>query len=135
MNLGVFVTRTDGLTPQRMEYPVSDAPIFTFEHISDLDAASDFEKKHTPYIEVEAADGGFKISVAVGHYVPHPNDPDHFIQWIELHIDGTPVAFFHLSPVATAPRVSVVVNADAGATVRAIEHCNLHGRWAAEATL
>lgn len=115
---------------------MSDAPILSpVNQVADIEAAGDFEKKHTPYLAAETADGKTKISVAVGHYFPHPNQPDHYIQWIEVQADGNTIARFDLSPVATDPVVSVVADLDAGTTVRAIEYCNLHGLWAAEITL
>ena len=115
---------------------MSDAPILgPVNLVDDLDAADDFEKKHTPYISVEAAEDRTRIGVSVGHYVAHPNDADHFISWIEIYADDAPIARFDLSPVATAPDVSIVVSVDAGTTIRVLEYCNLHGLWAAEATI
>lgn len=115
---------------------MSDAPILgPINHVTDLSAAGDFEKKHTPHIEVVNAAGKAIVTVTVGHAVPHPNQPDHFIAWIELYADGASIARFDLSPVATDPTVSVAVNADPGTVLRAVEHCNLHGLWAAETVL
>lgn len=115
---------------------MSDAPILAPpSHITDLEAASDFEKKHTPYLNTEMIDGKLRVSVELGHYFPHPNTPDHFFQWIEIQASGNTITRFDLSPVATDPRVSVYVNLDAGTSVRALAYCNLHGLWAAETTV
>ncbi len=115
---------------------MSDAPILgPLNLVGDLDAAGDFEKKHTPHIEVDEADGGLLVTVTVGWGVSHPNQPDHYITWIELLAGEAPVARFELSPVATSPVVSVIVNVDPGTVLRAIEHCNLHGLWAADVTV
>ncbi len=113
-----------------------DAPILgPINAVADLSAASDFEKKHTPHIEL-TRDGELTIvTVIVGWEVPHPNQPDHFIDWIEILADGAPIARFDLTPVACAPHVSVAVDLEPGTTLRAIEHCNLHGLWASEVTL
>ena len=112
---------------------MSDAPVLSAMNlIGDLATAGDFEKKHTPHIEVEQIDGTVRITVTVGHYVAHPNQSDHFIQWIELQVDGNPIARFDLSPVAVMPSVSAVLALDAGTTVRAVSYCNLYGLWAAE---
>jgi superoxide reductase len=114
---------------------MSDAPILgPVNHVADLDTAGDFEKKHTPHIDIDQVDGGQLVTVTVGWDVVHPNQPDHYITWIELLADGAPIARFDLSPVATSPVVSVVVDVDAGTVLRAVEHCNLHGLWAAEIT-
>lgn len=115
---------------------MSDAPILsTLNHVTDLDGADDFAKKHTPHIEIHDHDGTTTITVAVGHYVAHPNQPDHFIQWIEILANGNAIARFDLSPVATSPVVSAVVNLDPGTSVRAVAYCNLHGLWAAETAI
>ncbi len=115
---------------------MSDAPILSaLNHVTDLAGADDFAKKHTPFIQTGDEDGKTRIDVALGHYVAHPNQPDHFIQWIEVLAGDNPIARFDLSPVATDPKVSVVVDLDAGTTVRAMAYCNLHGLWAAETVL
>ena len=115
---------------------MSDAPILApVNHIVDLDTADDFQKKHTPYLAVEPLDGKYLVTVTVGHYVSHPNLPDHFIEWIMLYADDAPIARFDLSAVAVDPRVTVVVAVDPGTTLKAIESCNLHGLWAAAVTV
>jgi superoxide reductase len=115
---------------------MSDAPILDpVNRVTDLAAASDFEKKHTPQIDIDEVDGAYVVTVTVGAEVPHPNQPDHYITWIELLAGEAAIARFDLSPIATTPTVSVVVNADPGTVLTAIEHCNLHGLWAAEVTL
>ena len=112
---------------------MSDAPILgPLNHVTDLEGASDFERKHTPYISIERDGDSVSVRIKVGHYVSHPNQPDHYIQWIELLADGAPIARFDLSPVATGPDVCVAVSVDPGTTLRAVEYCNLHGLWAAE---
>ncbi len=112
---------------------MSDAPILgELNHVTDLDGASDFERKHTPYLSAERDGEKVRVSVKVGHYVSHPNQPDHFIQWIDLYAGDAAIARFDLTPVAVDPDVSIVVALDAGTTLRAVEHCNLHGLWVAE---
>lgn len=115
---------------------MSDAPILgPVNMVADLEAAGDFEKKHTPHIDIDEVDGAYVVTVTVGWDVPHPNQPDHYITWIEVLAGDAPIARFDLSPVATSPTVSVVANLDAGTVVRAVEHCNMHGLWAAEVTV
>jgi len=115
---------------------MSDAPILApLNLVADFDAAGDFEKKHTPYVVAEHVDGGFRLTVTVGHEVPHPNQPDHWIGWIELLVGDATVARFDLAPMVARPVVSVVLDVEPGTVIRAIEHCNLHGLWAYEVTL
>ncbi len=115
---------------------MSDAPVLgPVNMVDDLDAVTDFERKHTPHIETSQSGDGIKVTIEVGHYVPHPNEPDHFIAWIELYAGDASIARFDLSPVATNPEVSIVVNVDPGTKLVAVEHCNLHGLWAAEVTV
>lgn len=113
-----------------------EAPILgPVNFVTDLSTAGDFEKKHTPHIEVSTAGGATIVSVTVGQDVPHPNQPDHYITWIELFAGGASIARFDLSAVVTSPKVSVAVDLDAGTVLRAVENCNLHGLWAAELVL
>ena len=122
--------------PGTRETDMSDAPILgPLNLVDDLASAGDFEKKHTPHIDVDEVDEGLLVTVTVGWDVPHPNQPDHYITWIELLAGEAPIARFELSPIATTPVVSVVVNVDPGTILRAIEHCNLHGLWAADITV
>ena len=115
---------------------MSDAPILgTLNRVTDLGAADDFQKKHTPYISTERTGDTVKVTMKVGHYVPHPNQPDHFIEWIMLFAGDSPIARFDFSPVAVDPDVSVVVRVDAGTILTAMEHCNLHGLWTAKVTV
>lgn len=115
---------------------MSDAPILgPVHHVSDLEAAGDFERKHTPYIAAERDGDKVHVTIKVGHYFPHPNEPDHFIQWITLYAAEAPIARFDLAPVAADPEVCATVAVDAGTVLRAVEYCNLHGMWAADITV
>jgi len=114
---------------------MSDAPILgPINRVTDLEAAGDFEKKHTPYLAVEQMGDAYLVTVKVGHYVSHPNQPDHFIEWIMLYADEAPIARFDLSAVAVHPSVTAIVAVDPGTTLTAVECCNLHGLWAASVT-
>lgn len=112
---------------------MSDAPVLT--PVKDFAAAGDFEKKHTPFISLKPAGDATLVTVEVGHEVPHPNGPDHYITFIELYAGMTPIARFDLSPEVTSPKVSILCSLPAGTLLRAVEHCNLHGWWTYEVTL
>jgi len=112
---------------------MSDAPVLGGLHrMGDLETADDFTKKHTPYIAAERNGDKVTVTVEVGHWVSHPNQPDHFIEWIALMAAGAPIARFDFSAVAVDPNVTVVLSLDPGTTLTAVESCNLHGLWAAD---
>ena len=78
-------------------------------------------EKHVPV--VETVDGGIKVKVGS---VPRPMVANHYIEWIEVLVDGDSHCKF-LKPGA---RPEAVFALDAkGVTVR--EYCNLHGLWRA----
>lgn len=112
---------------------MNDAPIFGgINRVEDIEAAGDFEKKHTPYVVCERVGDRVVVDVTVGHWVPHPNVPDHFIQWIDVLADDLPVARLQFSAVAADPAGRCVINVEPGTRIAAIENCNLHGLWIAE---
>jgi len=81
-----------------------------------VDAA---KEKHVPVVE-KAADG---VKVKVGS-VPHPMEESHYIEWVELVIDGKAYRQF-LNP-GEAPEAVFDTKAE---KVTAREYCNLHGLW------
>jgi superoxide reductase len=83
-----------------------------------VDAA---KEKHVPVIE--KIEGGYKVKVGS---VAHPMEEKHYIEWIELIVDGKAYRQF-LEP-GQAPEATFKIEA-AGVTAR--EYCNLHGLWKA----
>ena len=79
------------------------------------------KEKHVPV--VAKVDGGYKVSVGS---VPHPMEDKHWIQWVELEVDGV-IQRKILKPGQT-PEV-VFYAPECAATAR--EYCNLHGLWKA----
>jgi len=77
------------------------------------------KEKHVPIIE--KTENGFKIKVGA---IPHPMEESHFIEWIEIVVDGISVKKF-LKP-GEAPEAEFCVNAE---TINARAYCNLHGLW------
>jgi superoxide reductase len=76
-------------------------------------------EKHVPVIEKTAS--GVKIKVGS---IPHPMEEKHYIEWIELHADGTVYRKF-LRP-GEKPEAEFCVTAKV-LTARA--YCNVHGLW------
>jgi superoxide reductase len=83
-----------------------------------VDAA---KEKHVPVVEKTA--DGFKVKVGS---VAHPMEEKHWIEWVELIVDGKVYRQF-LKP-GQAPEATFCVKAD---KVAAREYCNLHGLWKA----
>jgi superoxide reductase len=82
-----------------------------------VDAA---EEKHVPV--VEKTENGVKVKVGS---VEHPMDEEHFIEWIEVLVDGK-VYRKGLKP-EDKPEAEFCVSGD----VVARAYCNLHGLWKA----
>jgi len=81
-----------------------------------VDAA---KEKHVPVVEKSAA--GVKVKVGS---VAHPMEEKHYIEWVEILVDGKAYRQF-LKP-GQAPEAQFGIQADA---VVAREYCNLHGLW------
>lgn len=115
---------------------MSDAPILDGIHrVEDIATAGDFENKHTPNIVCERSGEKLNLHVTIGHGVPHPNQPDHFIEWFDLSVNGAPVAHFTFGAVVAEPDVTCVLNGiEPGAVITVVESCNLHGLWAWDVT-
>lgn len=76
-------------------------------------------EKHIPVIE-RTANG---VRVKVGS-IPHPMEEKHFIEWIEIIVDGRHCRKF-LKP-GDKPEAEFEVKTE---KITAREYCNLHGLW------
>jgi superoxide reductase len=81
------------------------------------------QEKHVPVME--RADHGVMVRVGA---LPHPMEPQHYIEWVELISDGNAYRQF-LEP-GQNPQVVFPVNTGKELTVR--EYCNVHGLWMAK---
>ena len=81
-----------------------------------VDAA---KEKHVPVVEKTAE--GLKVKVGS---VAHPMEEKHYIEWVEVIVDGKAYRQF-LNP-GEAPEATFAISAD---QVTAREYCNLHGLW------
>ncbi|MFA5034713.1 MAG: desulfoferrodoxin [Candidatus Margulisiibacteriota bacterium] len=86
-----------------------------------VDAA---KEKHVPVIAKTAA--GYTVKIGA---VPHPMEEKHYIEWIELIVDGR----IYRQPLKPGdkPEAEFCV-CGGGAAVTAREYCNLHGLWSAK---
>ena len=83
------------------------------------------KEKHVPIIEKSDCCSDCCIKVKVGS-VAHPMDEKHYIEWIEVIVDGKAYTQF-LKP-GDAPEAEFCVE---GENVIARAYCNLHGHWKA----
>lgn len=80
------------------------------------------KEKHVPVIEVSEN----KIKVKVGS-IPHPMEEKHYIEWIELVVDGIVYRKF-LKP-GEKPEAEFCAK---GKKIEVREYCNVHGLWKSE---
>lgn len=85
-----------------------------------VDAA---KEKHVPVIEMS----GDNVKVTIGS-VLHPMEEKHYIEWIELIVDGKSFRKF-LRPGELPVAEFCVPGAN---VIEAREYCNLHGAWKAK---
>jgi superoxide reductase len=83
------------------------------------------EERHVPFVE-ELKDG-YRISVGKPSF--HPMDEAHYIEFIELYVNGELVGKKELKP-GELPVAEFKVKH--GKQVFARELCNLHGLWQGE---
>ena len=119
--------------------------------LGDQIKSADFKnEKHVPVIEISGnpkAGEQFTVTVTVGKEIPHPNTPEHFIQWIKLYYKeeggkvvyelgtndfsahGASVQKSDPGPAYTAPTTTFSVTLNGGGTLIAESYCNIHGLW------
>jgi len=94
---------------------------------------SDLERKHIPAIEApEAVRRGqpFDVRIEIGKTLPHPDEPGHYIEFVDLFADETYLARVSLTAGTTRPNITLRVVLDhAFGELRAYARCNLHGTW------
>jgi len=100
---------------------------------------TDMEMKHLPVItapqSVKKGDC-FEVMVEVGKHMRHPNEPSHYIEFIELYADHTYLARLDLTARMTAPLMKISLALDhIHQKLRAFAHCNLHGTWEGQAEI
>ncbi len=104
--------------------------------VTDIDSASDLEKKHLPVItapkKVKKGEP-FEVTIEVGKLIAHPNEPGHYIEFIELYAGETYLCRMDFTAKTTWPVMKARVTLDhAHGKLCAFERCNLHGTWANE---
>ena len=97
---------------------------------------SELEQKHIPVIiapDKVKQDETFTVTVEVGKYKAHPNEPAHFIEWVELYSGDTFLFRVSLAGSLNQPKVTVPVKlTHAHGPLKAWAKCNIHGLWEGE---
>ncbi len=101
--------------------------------IHDTRNPSELEKRHIPAIDApsEVFKGEyFEVLVKAGLQATHPNEPGHFIQYIDLYADDNFIARTDFAPTRTEPMItlSVALNHTTEQLI-ALVACNNHGVW------
>jgi len=105
----------------------------------DLNNLTDLEKKHIPVIDSPGSVGQgecFSVTVEVGKLLVHPNERDHFIEFIDLYADELFLTRVDLTAVNTCPQATVCVSLLGPAKeLRSYARCNIHGVWVGTAPI
>jgi len=105
----------------------------------DSNNMTDLEKKHLPVIsapEKVRAGEPFEVMVEVGKLKEHPLEPGHHVEFVELYAGHTYLGRMDFAGNMTYPTMRAVISLDHGhGSLRAFEHCNLHGTWQYEAPI
>ncbi|HOU96503.1 MAG TPA: desulfoferrodoxin [Bacteroidales bacterium] len=80
------------------------------------------KEKHVPVIEKTATG----VRVMIGSQ-PHPMEEKHYIEWIEIIVDGRSCKKF-LKP-GDKPEAEFETGATSVENIEAREYCNIHGLW------
>ncbi len=113
--------------------------------LSDTIRKGDWEKeKHVPVIEYKKKGDLLEVEVSVGKEIPHPNTPEHHIEWIELYFkpeDGNfpiligRVNFDSHEKIITEPRAKFYCKCNEKGKLMALSYCTIHGLWQNEIEL
>jgi len=99
----------------------------------DKENPTDLEKKHIPYIgapEQGQKDKPFDVTIEIGRLLEHPNEPAHFIEWLELYCGDTFLGRTYFSGGISYPEARFKVKlSHAHGPLKVWVKCNLHGIW------
>ena len=91
-------------------------------------------EKHLPIITIEdLGDNKHKVKIVAGGG-KHPNERDHWFQWVELQVNGLYVGRAEFSAAITDPVVEFILNCGKTCKIGALARCNRHGLWYSEVT-
>lgn len=104
----------------------------------DKNNLTELEKKHLPIIEAPDAvkqNEPFEVNIHVGGVdgIEHPNEPGHFIEWVELYSGDTYIGRCHFNGGSSYPLAKFKLKlSHAHGPLKVWTKCNLHGIWESE---
>jgi superoxide reductase len=100
---------------------------------NNVDEMTDLAKKHVPVItapDVIESSKCFEVVIETGKLLAHPNQPDHFINFVELYADHTYLGRQHFVHTFVCPVAKFCVQLEhIHQELRAFAWCNKHGTW------
>lgn len=101
------------------------------------DVRKDYFDRHTPRVicdKTAQRNNKFKVKVLLGNEYPHPDDPDHFISYIQLWNRETFLAEAHFTPgmLGNQPghvEVDFYLSPKMSLNLTAMAVCTKHGLW------
>jgi len=100
---------------------------------ADMDSLTELEEKHLPVIDApDKVNRGesFDMAVEVGGHRAHPNEPAHFIEWVEIYCGETFLGRISLSGSMSYPKFTMRLRLSrAHGPIKARAKCNIHGLW------
>lgn len=101
--------------------------------VKDMDNMTDLEKKHMPAITAPrkiTRGKPFEVTIEVGKMIEHPNEPTHYIEFLELYADHTYLARIDYTAQTTVPKAKLCLKLEhIHSKLRAFARCNIHGLW------
>ncbi|MFC1675420.1 desulfoferrodoxin family protein [Candidatus Omnitrophota bacterium] len=96
------------------------------------------DKKHIPVIKIVrqcglAGPGCVDAHIKVGEIL-HVTEAKHYIMYIDVYLDNAFIARYHIEPDKLNPILGIHIKGATGKLL-ALENCNIHGRWVAEAQI
>jgi len=120
------------------KYPCNEDILCGVNSPKDKNNLTDLDKKHLPVIEAPdraRPDEIFEVNIHIGGIdgVEHPNEPGHFIEWIELYSGDTFLNKCSFSGGASYPIAKFKIKlSHAHGPLKVWAKCNLHGLWESE---
>jgi len=117
----------------KYEYTCEDDILCGVNLPKDVSNLTELEQKHLPVISAPdrvKRNEVFPLTVEIGKYKKHPNEPAHFIEWVELYSGDTFLVRATMADSLSEPKISLPVKlTHAHGPLKAWGKCNIHGLW------